>query len=113
MCLTNRTHGEDYYIYPDSQGLPTLTYTGIQYQAGQYFIPIVATIHTHNQCLSDGTDGVTNQILSTGDAGLAASFPTINHYIIGCGALGTFSTANSSPVVISTDPLSTSCSLIN
>jgi len=104
--------GVDYYQWPDSQGAPTQNYVGMIQSSGHYFIPIVATIHSHTPCLSDGTNGISNMTLSTGDQNLAANFTNISHYIVGCGALGTFNSASTSPSVRGTGPLSTTCSLL-
>jgi uncharacterized membrane protein YgcG len=102
--------GVDYYQWPDSQGAPTQTYQGMLHSSGHWFIPVAATVHTHTPCLSDGTDGISNMTLSQGDQNLASNFPNINHYIVGCNALGTFSNASNSPSVLTTGALSNTCS---
>lgn len=105
--------GQAYYTYPDSQGYPNQSYAGIIHSAGQYFIPIKGTVHTHSPCVDDGTDGVTSVNLSDGDQQLAARYPNLKHYIIGCDAVGQFSTSNGngSPTLLGTGNLSTTCSL--
>ncbi len=102
--------GTVYYTYPSSKGAPSQLYAGMQVAAGQYFIPIVATIHTHNPCIQMGGDGITNITLSEGDQSLAQSFQTINHYIIGCGAIGEFDYHNDFPSILQSGNLSTTCS---
>jgi hypothetical protein len=104
--------GVDYYQWPSGQGAPTQTYQGQIQSGGHYFIPIVATVHTHTPCLADGTDGISGMTLSRGDQNLASSFPNISHYIIGCGALGSFSNASTSPSVLTTGQLSSTCSTL-
>ncbi|MBV7532474.1 hypothetical protein [Chitinophaga sp. sic0106] len=104
--------GQAYYTYPESQGAPQQQYAGMIKAAGQYFIPIRATIHTHSPCIQDGTDGVSNQTLSNGDQNMATSYPSIVHYIIGCGAIGQFKAGETSATVIATGPLNVTCSSI-
>ena len=98
-----------YYTWPDSQGPPTQTYAGMVHAAGQYFIPISATVHTHTPCLTDGTDGVSGTILSQGDQNVASTYPNIAHYLVGCNAIGSFNGSSSSPALIKTGPLSETC----
>ncbi|HVW99149.1 MAG TPA: hypothetical protein VHA52_01700, partial [Candidatus Babeliaceae bacterium] len=106
-------YGTEYYTYPDSLGLPSQTYSGMIHSAGQYFIPIIATIHTHNPCVVDGTDGVTNGNLSPEDIQLENNYTTINHYIIGCDALGKLNAGYNQAFLLATGTLSNTCSLIH
>ena len=107
------SQGQAYYTYSDSQGVPQYNYAGMIHSAKHYFIPIKGTVHTHSPCVDDGTDGVTSVNLSDGDQQLAARYPNLKHYIIGCKAVGQFSTSNGtgSPTLLGTGDLSTTCSL--
>jgi len=102
-----------YYSYPDTEGPPSRLYTGLEHKSGRYFIPIAATVHTHSPCITDGTNGISNMILSNGDQNLASVYNTISHYIIGCDALGSFVAGNSSPILLQSGALSATCSLIS
>lgn len=104
--------GTTYYTYPDTQGAPTQTYAGMVHAANQYFIPVKATVHTHSPCVNDGTDGISNTTLSSGDQNLAEKYKGIKHYIIGCGAIGSFDDSSDEPSVINTGVLSSTCSSI-
>ncbi|MCJ8209308.1 hypothetical protein MUY27_06280 [Mucilaginibacter sp. RS28] len=105
--------GQAYYTYPDNLGFPAYNYPGIIHSMNQYWIPVKGTVHTHNPCLQDGTDGITNFTLSQGDQLLAAKFTMLNHYIIGCGAVGQFNNGRNTPWVISSGNLSSTCSAIH
>ena len=104
--------GTTYYTYPDSEGAPLQSYSGLVQSAHQYFIPIVATIHTHSPCIQMGGDGISNMILSQGDQDLAARFQNINHFIIGCDALGKFNHYSDSPILLQSGNISSTCNQI-
>jgi hypothetical protein len=78
-----------YYEYPMSAGAPTGNYAGIKNDGTNYMIPVVATVHTHNECLNDGTNGIENGV-SASDKALANAHPTLRNYVIGCGAVGSY-----------------------
>jgi hypothetical protein len=80
--------GQVYYFYP-AAGNPPVSYEGAMISGGKIFIPIKATVHTHNPALLDGTDGITNND-GTDDFPFAQQFSTINHYVIGNGAVAQF-----------------------
>lgn len=105
-------YGTTYYTYPESQGATLQSYTGLIQSAHQYFIPIVATIHTHNPCIQMGGNGISDIILSQGDHDLAARFQNNKHYIIGCDALGSFNQFNDSPILLQSGSLSNTCNQI-
>ena len=81
--------GTTYYPYPDSQGAPINNYEGMIHAAGFYFIPVVASAHTHTPCRNDGTDGVSQKV-SDDDISEANMSPYINHWVIGCGAIAQY-----------------------
>ena len=74
--------------------VPPASYNGET--AGTYFngvdsfVQIVATIHTHNECINDHSDGVSG--LSNDDVSVFQTFlqfsPPIKHYVMGCGVVG-------------------------
>lgn len=105
-------NGITYYQYPTSQGAPSRTYQGQLESVGRYFIPIVATIHSHTPCLNDGTDGITNNTIND-DQNFASHYPNINHYIIGCNAIGEFNGNSNQAFNIQTGNLSSTCNNIN
>ncbi len=78
-----------YYPYPDSQGSLNETYAGIIHSAGNYFIPIKASLHTHTPCRLDGTDGVSHPV-GADDISTATRYPGINHWVVGCNAIAQF-----------------------
>ncbi len=69
-------------------------------------------MHTHSPCIQTGGDGITDMTLSQGDQDLAQNFQSVNHYIIGCGAIGTFDHYSDSPAVLQSGNLSTTCNRI-
>ena len=79
-----------YYPFSDINGPPIENYSGMVHAAGKYFIPIRASVHTHTPSRYDGTDGVTNFTISSDDNALALAYPTIKHFVIGNGAIGSF-----------------------
>jgi hypothetical protein len=101
-------NGTTYYQYLISWGSPARTYTGQFSRVNRYFITIVATIHTHPLCVNDGTDGITNFILKR-DQKFAAAYPNVNHYIVGCGAIGQLSGNSSKAFNIQSGNLDTLC----
>lgn len=99
-----------YYYYPVSQGPPAQTYPGMMVVNGNYYIPVVASIHTHTPCLNDGPDGVSGHELGDDDKAIAPNNPNLRNYIIGCnGTIGSFSTASSFPKVLGSGSLSSTC----
>lgn len=104
--------GQAYYTYPDTQGFPNINYAGIIHSVHQYWIHVKGTVHTHSPCLQDGTDGVSDMILSAADQQLARRFTMIPHYIIGCDAVGSFSNSSNSPILLQSGNLNSTCSLI-
>jgi hypothetical protein len=105
-------NGSSYYQYPLSQGMPARTYAGQLVSAGRYFIPIVTSIHSHTPCINDGTDGITNNIISD-DQAFATHYLNINHYIIGCSAIGQFDGTSNQAFNISNGNLNSICNNIN
>ncbi|MCK5401958.1 MAG: hypothetical protein KAJ28_10025, partial [Flavobacteriaceae bacterium] len=105
-------NGTTYYQYPTSLGAPSRTYAGQIINADRYFIPIIATIHSHTPCLNDGTDGVSNNIIDR-DREFAATFPNINNYIIGCNSIGQFNGNSNQAFNIQHGNLNTLCNNIN
>ncbi|OOG18169.1 hypothetical protein BWD42_12950 [Sphingobacterium sp. CZ-UAM] len=101
-----------YFTYPDTQGAPAGTYTGIIHSAGKYFIPITASIHTHTPCRQDGTNGVSHNV-GADDKAFATSAPGLKHWVIGCGAIGQFNSTSTNFFNILVGDLSTNCSKIN
>lgn len=82
-----------YYQYPVSQGAPKIVHPGMFVKGGRYYIPVVATFHTHIPCEDDGTNGVSHTV-SPGDNDLARRYPHTKHYAIGCGAVAQFNTGS-------------------
>lgn len=103
---------EYYYIYPTSQGAPLQSYTGMKNNGSYYFIPIVASIHTHTPCRTDGTDGV-SQTVSDDDHDLAVQHPGLRHWVIGCNAIARFDNTNYDFFDVQTVPISSTCAIIN
>jgi hypothetical protein len=81
--------GQVYYYFPVDGG-PAPTYQGTIISGNKYFIPIKATVHSHTPCINDGTDGITNN-RSNHDENFAKTYPSINHYVVGCNAIGQYS----------------------
>ena len=105
-------NGTTYYPYPEVHGAPSQNYSGLLHQAGYYFIPVVASFHTHSPCLSDGTDG-TSHVVGNDDKTRAQASPNIRHWAIGCGSVAQFNGSNSSFFNKSTGNLSSICSNLN
>ena len=105
-------NGNTYYQYPASQGSPARTYAGQLYASGRYFIPISATLHSHTPCINDGTDGIKNNIIND-DKAFASHYPKVNHYIIGCNAIGQFNGSSNQPFNINNGNLNNNCNKIN
>lgn len=78
-----------YYFFPDTNGPPSGTYAGIQHVLNKYFIPVVASVHTHSPCRTDGTNGVSHEV-SKPDRDLATEYPKLRNFVIGCGAIAEF-----------------------
>lgn len=104
--------GQAFYTWPKTYGSPTQTYTGMITTPTRYFIPVRATVHTHNACANSGGDGVSNLVQSPGDAGLASKFNMINHYVVGCNALGTFNSSQNDYTLASPGDISATCTQI-
>lgn len=99
-----------YYVYPANDD-PMPTYTGTIFSTGKYYIPISATIHSHTPCISDGTDGITNNYSSDDDA-TANFLPMINHFVVGCGAVGQYSATSNGYFNINSGNLNQTCNNI-
>ncbi|WP_289021961.1 hypothetical protein [uncultured Salegentibacter sp.] len=105
-------NGTTYYQYPASQGRPSRTYSGQLNSSDRYFIPIIATMHSHTPCINDGTNGITNNTIND-DQNFANYYPNINHYIIGCNAVGQFNGSSNQVFNVHTGNLNTICNNIN
>lgn len=105
-------NGVTYYPYPKSQGVPSLSYNGMLTNNEYYFIPVVASVHTHSPCRTDGTNGV-SQSVSNDDVAAATSHPELNHWVIGCNAIAQFNSSDSSYYNIQTGNISTTCETIH
>lgn len=85
--------GKTYYPYAKSLGAPAQNYAGMiiggPSNNSYYLIPVTASIHTHSPCRSDGTNGVSHNVGSD-DKAFALKYGNINHWAIGCGAVGQF-----------------------
>lgn len=105
-------NGFIYYQYEVPAGTPAPTYSGsIQNTAGgvtRNYIPVVATVHTHNPCLVDGTNGVSHPV-SADDTKLSYTYFDLRHYVIGCNAIAQYNTTNSSYYNIKTGALNSTC----
>lgn len=103
-----------YYSWPDNLGPPTQNYAGMRHVANYYLIPIQATVHTHSPCLVDGTDGITNITqISGGDLSIAKAYRTIQHYIVGCDAIGTYAYNSTVPILVERGRLENTCVNLN
>lgn len=105
-------NGVTYYPYPVSQGAPSQSYSGMITTNTYYFIPVVASVHTHSPCRSDGTNGVSHSV-GADDISFASSHPQLNHWVIGCNAIAQYNATSSSFFNIQSGSLSTSCNAIN
>jgi hypothetical protein len=105
-------NGSYYYPYPMIQGAPANNYTGMTNNGSYYFIPVVASIHTHTPCRVDGTNGLSQNVVGDDDAILATKYPGLRNYVIGCGAIGTFDGNHSTFQNIKTGDISSICSTI-
>lgn len=100
-----------YYTYPMSQGPPTQSYSGIKDNGQFYFIPVVASIHTHTPCRIDGTNGVSHDV-SAEDKAFATKYPGLRNWVVGCNAIAQFNDSDNF-FNVTTGPLSNTCSSIN
>src|SRR5690606_1808699 len=82
-----------YYTWPSSNGQPTVQHPDLIVSGPNYFIPVVASIHTHTPCRNDGTNGVSHSV-SSDDKNLASTYPGLNLWVIGCGAIAQYGTGN-------------------
>lgn len=101
-----------YYIYPMSSGAPSQNYAGMVNNGQYYFIPIVASVHTHAPCRTDGTNGVSHPVGSD-DQALATSHSGLRHFVIGCGAVAQYNSSNPNFYNVQIGLLSSTCNLIN
>ncbi len=100
-----------YFTYPDTQGPPSGSYSGLIHTGGKYFIPIKASVHTHTPCRSDGTNGVSHDV-GDDDKIFATKAPGLKHWVIGCNAIGEFNNKTQSFFNIQTGNISVTCSKI-
>jgi|GEM_PF-2164977 len=111
-----RHAGKTYYHYEQPASAPLPTWPGTLTNTSnisdpskiRVYIPIVATVHTHNPCRDDGTNGVSHAV-GLDDKTLATMHPHINHYVIGCGAVAQYNATNSQFYNVVTGALSSSC----
>ena len=104
-------NGQTYYQYPIAEGAPSGAYSGMLESVGRYFIPITTTVHSHSPCITDGTDGITNNIIND-DMNFASNYPNATHFIIGCDAIGQFDGASNQAFNIELGDLSELCANI-
>ena len=104
--------GSTYYPFPKSQGSTQLTYEGMIENNNYYFIPVVASVHTHSPCRIDNTDGVSGFNVSAEDKSRAQASPNIKHWVVGCGAIGQYIDSSNSYFNISKGNLSAICKRI-
>ena len=97
--------------YYPSNGQPNNNYQGMIQTRGYYLIPVVASIHTHTPCRQDGTDGASHNV-GTDDQTLASTYPSINHWVIGCGAVAQYNSSQSNFFNKSVGNLSSICNKI-
>jgi hypothetical protein len=100
-----------YYVYPMSQGAPAHAYSNVQTSGGNYYIPVVAAVHTHTPCRTDGTNGV-SQPVSAADVAFANKFTQLNHWVIGCGVIARYGGSNPNYYDVQSGSLSTLCTNI-
>ena len=103
---------ETYYQYSSSLGAPSRNYQGMILSRGIYYIPITAIIHTHPECLNDGSDGVSGGAISQRDVDLANVYSNANHYAIGCGKVAKIRDDSRSPDTMYSGDLSSTCNNI-
>ncbi len=101
-----------YYTFPVSEGAPSQTYSGMVNNGSYYFIPVVASIHTHTPCRQDGTNGVSHNV-GKADKDFALNNSGLRNWVIGCGAIAQFDHINPNFYNIQNGPLSSTCSMIN
>jgi hypothetical protein len=100
--------------YPSNEQ-PANSYQGMETTKSKpvyYLIPVVASIHTHTPCRSDGSDGVSHAVGSK-DKKVASTNPAIAHWVIGCGAVAQYSGGQSDFFNKSTGELSSICEHVN
>ena len=51
-----------YYTFPYTNGPPSGTYTGMIHSVNNYFIPVVASVHTPTPYRTDGNNGVSHDV---------------------------------------------------
>ncbi|WBL27248.1 hypothetical protein [Zunongwangia sp. HGR-M22] len=103
------SNGQTYYQYPTSEGAPNRTYSGQIVSQGRYFIPINSFIHTHQECLNDGSDGVTGGAISEDDVALADTYDLLNYYVIGCNKVGKYSKYSRNPTSTYSGSIDSTC----
>jgi hypothetical protein len=102
-------NGTTYYFYPADGNMPG--YAGTILSGNKYFIPISGTVHTHNPCMNDNTNGITDNDGSD-DFPFAGKFSGINHYVLGCN--GAIAQYNSRAYFnLHNGNLSSTCTFIN
>jgi hypothetical protein len=104
-------NGVTYYPYPVIQGAPTQSYFGMITTSTHYFIPVVASVHTHSPCRTDGTDGLSHSV-GTDDKNFAISHPQLNHWVIGCNAIGQYNSTNTSFYNIQSGNIASTCTTV-
>jgi hypothetical protein len=97
-----------YYEYNAVFGAPTQTYEGMIMDGPNYAIPIVAIVHTHNECLNDWTNGLT-QSISDGDKATAHKYPGLHNYVVGCDADGSYADGDTNYTVFSGSSVAANC----
>ena len=109
------SNGTTYYPYPMNQGAPSFNYAGmIQYPPNNpthYLIPVVASVHTHSPCRTDGTNGVSHSV-GNDDKTFAASHPGLTHWVIGCNAVAQYNSSSNSFINVQTGNISSTCNSI-
>ncbi len=102
--------GQWYYYYKATDGAPRLQYDEMIPPGINYYIPIKATLHTHPCNTTESVDGITgSNKLSDGDIQNAKARPSLNHYILGCEALGTYNKDSEKPQLVSQSKLKDLC----
>lgn len=108
--------GKTYYSYAKSLGAPTQNYAGMIIGSpstnSYYLIPVSASIHTHSLCRSDGTDGVSHNV-GTKDKLFASKYTNVNHWAIGCDAIGQYNGVSNSFFNKKSGSINETCNQIN
>lgn len=99
-----------YYPYPKSGG--DIDIPGTKSTSDYYFVPVIASIHTHTPCRIDNTDGISNRTVSDDDLSFSKKYPGLINYVIGCGAVANFSGDMNKYYNIKTSSQSSLCNFI-